>query len=163
MEQGRGQGLEPGGILQIQLFRAPQVLNVLFGYPGAGDVVDVHFVFFDQEKEQIQGAFELVKFETAALGFEGCLHGGIIIAASRNRGKAPARPVRQVLVYGAGRFNRNNGVYSMDLFKNPVGSLPTKGWLQVSQKTMIFNKILVFCCFSTVAVQKLKFLNSSNS
>jgi hypothetical protein len=49
----------------------------------------------------------------------------------------------------------------MDLFKNPVGSLPTKGWLQVSQKTMIF------CCFSTVVVgplvrQKLKFLNNSN-
>jgi hypothetical protein len=55
----------------------------------------------------------------------------------------------------------------MDLFKNPVGSLPTKGWLQVSQKTMIFDKILVFCCFSTVVVeplvrQKLKFLNNSN-
>jgi hypothetical protein len=28
--------------------------------------------------------------------------------------------------------------YILDLFKNPVGSLPTKGWLQVSQKTMIF-------------------------
>jgi hypothetical protein len=59
----------------------------------------------------------------------------------------------------------------MELIRNyPPAETVNKQWTcsrtrlvlsQVSQKTMIFDKILVFCCFSTVVVQKLKFLNNS--
>jgi hypothetical protein len=54
----------------------------------------------------------------------------------------------------------------LGLHESVLRRLPTKGWLQVSQKAMIFDKIMAFCCFSTVVVeplvrQKLKFLNNS--
>jgi hypothetical protein len=49
----------------------------------------------------------------------------------------------------------------MDLFDNPAGYLPTKGWLQVSQKTRGFwqnPRFLLFlggCCSETSVSEQL--------
>ena len=79
MGQGRRHDQVFPGDVQIQHPHQLQVLHVLLGDPGDGDIEDVVLVLFDQVQEEVQGPLEDIDLDGVSVDAEGMfcisLHG----------------------------------------------------------------------------------------
>ena len=67
VDERRGHQVELGEVVQVACLGAVEEAQVLFGDRGYRYVIDAYLVFFDQEEEEVEGAFEILEAEKPAL------------------------------------------------------------------------------------------------
>jgi hypothetical protein len=73
MNQERGHKQKLGFAVEVDLLFPVEVGQIFFGDDGDGNIVDVDFFLFDEEKEEVEGAFKSLKPDLISIFGRGLL------------------------------------------------------------------------------------------